>query len=500
MDELAIVRAELARLEEDERKLVQQLSDIRAAASAQRKRLDELIRTRGPLIERLPVEILLTILHFALLGPDPSQKETLACVSRRWRDVILDQPSFWSRISIYSRQSLDRAREHLEKSREAPLDIIIHGWLFDSYDTIREGLDLLVPHANRWHSLSVHSWTDMPRPVLQFILDHIDAIEFPSLRCVKLSMSAYTCFTLLPPTNTPILEHSGFGNNHPSLHSMPGTSLSKHIPVLTLISLSLSGDMLPCPLQPDSVHFPVLETLTISTGDTATLFRAIVTPKLKFLHYITSRSVSRLSAVFGSLRDKFSSVSQLTFSIGTSGLDGLDASAFCKAFPHVRHAKFCRSSPLSTFFGYSEGTSGSQSPVDYWKGLESVVFCGIHPGNWLEPPAQESNACMEWLVARQDRQPLRVRIEDVDVTEEDIESLYMLCKILQENCIVELDGVLWLESRLKKTADSHIQVVSSFLSSAAHSLTMRTQHMQMSTIGLMDDVGNVVGTNIGKSG
>ncbi|KAI6110644.1 hypothetical protein EV401DRAFT_308407 [Pisolithus croceorrhizus] len=63
MDELAIMRAELARLEEDERRLSRQLSDIRAAASAQRKRIDELVRTRGPLIQRLPVEILSSIFH-----------------------------------------------------------------------------------------------------------------------------------------------------------------------------------------------------------------------------------------------------------------------------------------------------------------------------------------------------------------------------------------------------------------------------------------------------
>lgn len=149
MDELAVARAELARLEDSERNLVKQLSDVRVAAAAERKRINELIQERPPIIQRLPIELLSSILHLALRGPDPSRKKILACVSRHWRDLILEQPSFWSTIEIGGEQNLGRVRERLEKSREAPLDVTIRDEPSSSYETIREGLGLLVPCASR---------------------------------------------------------------------------------------------------------------------------------------------------------------------------------------------------------------------------------------------------------------------------------------------------------------------------------------------------------------
>ncbi|KAI6001802.1 hypothetical protein EDD15DRAFT_1554625 [Pisolithus albus] len=324
MDELAMVRAELARLEEHERKLVKQLSDIRAAASAQKKRLDELIREREPPIQRLPLEILSTILQIAVRGTKRSRKETLALVSRSWRDIILDQPSFWSTIEIDDERSLSHVREHLEKSQEAPLKIIIRGELFDANDTIREGLDLLVPHANRWQSLFIDTQTFVPRPVPQFILDRIGATKFPALRYVNLNLRIW--------------------DNDLSRHPIPDASLSKYIPVSTLVELSLSEDIPPCLLQPGSIHFPVLETLGMFVKDAAAFFKAIVTPKLKILSYIVGWQDTP-SIGFSGLRDKFCSVRQLSFATRRR-LDTLDALALCRAFPGVCHAYFIQLSPV----------------------------------------------------------------------------------------------------------------------------------------------------------
>lgn len=413
MDEPAMMRAELARLDEGERKLVKQLSDIRAAAAAQKKRLGELIRARKPSIQRLPVEVLSSVLHFALCGPNPSRKETLSRVSRHWRDTILDQPNFWSTIEIDGRGSSSHVQGHLEKSREAPLDIIIQGDWFNANDTIREGLDLLVPYANRWQSLFINVWTDMPRPVPQFILDCIGATKFPSLRHLKLRLR--------------------FRHNHPSPHPMP---VFKHIPVLTLVKLSLSGDIPPFLLQSGSVHFPVLEGLSIIVRDTADFFKAIVTPKLKLLNYVTD-SENPPSVVFSGLRDKFCSVRQLYFGVARGDLNTLDALALCRAFPRVCHAHFFKLSPLSAFFGHCEGTNDLGSPADYWKCLESLAFDSIDLNEWLVSPIREHNAFVQWLVARHDPRPLRVHIKNVEVKGEDVESFYMLCEILRENCVVE---------------------------------------------------------------
>ncbi|KAI6127098.1 hypothetical protein F5141DRAFT_372585 [Pisolithus sp. B1] len=195
-----------------------------AAASAQRKRIEELIRTRGPLIHRLPVEILSSIFHLALRRTNPSRKDILACVSRHWRNIILDQPSFWSTIEIASSRSLGRAKKHLKKSREIPLDITIRKGFLDSNDTIREELDLLVPFANRWRSLSIFTRPDSVfRPAPRSILDCIGAINFPSLRCVKLDLGGDTFPTFLSSTNVPVLEHLEIRNFHLNLRSMSGT-------------------------------------------------------------------------------------------------------------------------------------------------------------------------------------------------------------------------------------------------------------------------------------
>ncbi|KAI6152948.1 hypothetical protein EDD17DRAFT_1633492 [Pisolithus thermaeus] len=242
--------------------------------------------------------------------------------------------------------------------------------------------------------------------------------------------------------------------------------------------------MLPCSLQPDSVHFPVLETLTVSLKDGADFFKAIVTPKLKSVDYTSTAELGDPpSAVFSTLEDKFSSVKHLSFTFSSGDLDTPDARALCRAFPNVRHAEFCSASPLSAFFGPCEGIDGLRSPADYWKSLESVVFRGFDPDMWLETPVGESNAFVQWLVARRDQRQLRVHIKSLDVAGEDAESFCMLYERLREYCVVELGSIyLELESTLWKLADSCLWL---YLPTFASVLT--------------DDIGVVLG-NSEKSG
>lgn len=482
MDELAVARAELARLEDSERNLVKQLSDVRVAAAAERKRINELIQEKPPIIQRLPIELLSSILHLALRGPNPSRKKILACVSRHWRDLILEQPSFWSTIEISGEQNLGRVRERLEKSREAPLDVTIRDEPSSSYETIREGLGLLVPCASRWRSLT---WNKMPKPARQFIMDHINGIKFPSLKCVKLeSRSPIPSF--LSRTNVPVLEHLEVRNEDVYSNLCPllgcNSLLSDHIPVLTLVTLSLSGYELLAGLElPNSVHFPVLETLEIDLRNAGDLFKAIVTPKLRSLQY-TLHSDDPLSTDLGGLEDKFGSVKQVSFTIPFDSLDTSDALALCRAFPNVCHAEFCRLPAVRLFSPY-ERVGALQAPAGYWRSLESLAFLDIDPEMWLVPPIRETNALVEWLVVRQDQRPLCVCINGFSTSDEDIGSLCMLYEILQEYCTVELKDIrLWPKSELLKSVDSGLQL-----------------HVPMFTSGLADDIGAVVG-GIGKLG
>ncbi|KAI6144363.1 hypothetical protein BKA82DRAFT_4177095, partial [Pisolithus tinctorius] len=464
MDELVAARAELVRLEENERNLVKQLSDVRTAAAEQRKRIDELIRTRPPPIQCLPVELLSSILLLALRGTNPSQKEILARVSRHWRDVILDHPNFWSAIEIVSSRKLSPAvRLHLKKSREAPLDITIRVESSKNHSSLREGLDLLIPCADRWHTLYIYSWSSASLP--QFILEPVDT--FP---------------TFLSATNVPVLEHLELGylmvddRDGRSRHrSTPGMSFSTHIPVLTLVTLTLSGHTPPWLLQPNSVHFPVLETLKISLTSTSEFFKAIVTPKLISLDYAVSLE-DIISSLFSSLEGKFSSVKQVSFTMESSSLDTSGALALCRVFPNVCHAEFYSESLPHAFFDPCEGIYSLRSPVDHWKSLESVAFRDMDPSLWLEPPIRENNAFVRWLVERQHQQPLRVRIEGAYAEEEDVPSFCMLYEILREYYVV-----LCHESELSKSAGSLI----------VHFLTSVMQCVPMFTSGLVDDMGAV---------
>ena len=97
VDELHRALAKLDKLERQERYLVKMLSEIRKVIEAQKLKIDDL---GPPAINRLPTELLLQI--FTLCIPDPKFPEKplhrIIGVSRRWRDVVWNNASFWTSI------------------------------------------------------------------------------------------------------------------------------------------------------------------------------------------------------------------------------------------------------------------------------------------------------------------------------------------------------------------------------------------------------------------
>ncbi|KAI6008732.1 hypothetical protein F5J12DRAFT_912535 [Pisolithus orientalis] len=138
-------------------------------------------------------------------------------------------------------------------------------------------------------------------------MDRLGSIEFPSLKRVEFELKVKAFPNFLSATNVPVLEELKVSILHHNLRSPLSVFYSeilwlwtvsglttpqvRHfknsvlIPVLTLVSLSLSGYKPPRLLHPNSVHFPVLEVLEIKLGDADDFFKAIATPKLKFLDY-----------------------------------------------------------------------------------------------------------------------------------------------------------------------------------------------------------------------
>ncbi|KAI5986027.1 hypothetical protein EDC04DRAFT_2615230 [Pisolithus marmoratus] len=89
--------------------LPEQLFDVRTAAEIQSRKIDYIAEMQpAAVIDCLPVEVFSRILHFALCmahGPHwwlplCLRKQRVASVSRRWRDVILNNPPFRSAICV----------------------------------------------------------------------------------------------------------------------------------------------------------------------------------------------------------------------------------------------------------------------------------------------------------------------------------------------------------------------------------------------------------------
>ncbi|KIM64130.1 hypothetical protein SCLCIDRAFT_659561 [Scleroderma citrinum Foug A] len=307
-DRLTQARVELTRLEEKAQELLKQFLEVRTAMAAQRTKITELIKQRPP-IHRLPTELLVSILDLDIaVHPNCHQRKwQLAQVSRRWRDTILDNPIFWTTITLTTLNP-SAIRTHLKRNGNLFLDIVIK--VEESPSTIFEGLDyfrlpIVMPHAHRWRALEVFDgggvtyegglWT-----IEEYIEEHIE--EFPSLKRAIIPCTASTAYPkFLSPARVPLLEHlelddcQGWKDFAPpsTLKTLKLTftecpihypSFPYLIPTQTLTTLSLSG-MIKWSLRPNSIEFPVLETLILIINRTNDFMQAIVAPNLEHFEY-----------------------------------------------------------------------------------------------------------------------------------------------------------------------------------------------------------------------
>ncbi|KAI6110279.1 hypothetical protein EDD16DRAFT_1247139 [Pisolithus croceorrhizus] len=170
MDELVEVRAVLTALGKEEQELLEQLCNVRAAARAQKAKVEQLIgRLPTPPISCLPNELLLQIFEFVVYAVGfrrqfavrPDHKKHLACVSRRWRNLVLHSPTLWATIEVTPTWSETLVKTHLRRSSPLPLDIELHSWNF-SYRNVgpsMESLNGIFADAHRWRSFASDNCT-----------------------------------------------------------------------------------------------------------------------------------------------------------------------------------------------------------------------------------------------------------------------------------------------------------------------------------------------------
>lgn len=125
-------------------------------------RLEQAVRLQAPL-QRLPNELLASIFVIGVLQTgeqDSLMLWTLMLVCRHWREVAINTPALWSRITMDTHHSLQKARLKLERSKAAPLDICVdfsprleHGSV--TTESIVHTMDLLRPSIWRWRNFQL---------------------------------------------------------------------------------------------------------------------------------------------------------------------------------------------------------------------------------------------------------------------------------------------------------------------------------------------------------
>ncbi|KAI6110850.1 hypothetical protein EDD16DRAFT_1222844 [Pisolithus croceorrhizus] len=459
MDELAAARAELARLNEREKKLLEELGKVRVAAQVQRNRIDGLFKKQkfpAP-INRLPSTALCDIIYRVICDTRPEAdahrrtKRQLASVSRRWRDTILNFTNIWTTIVLNPSWSAALVMAHVDRSRECLLDIIITSWSsLGQLLSLQDQLGLVLTCGYRWRSLIIRG--NAFEVSTHIVKSLIWNMRFPTLKRAEISGAAISDF---PPFLTSkyasalqslsLLEENGTdqvpaATNIKVVHfHLAGDSsgsrlLSSLLPFQQLKELALHGSGYKWP-KPKSIHLPVLASLTLRLSNPKPALAAMVVPNLN--HLGCSRpDVGNWANVFGSLPDKLANVRSLRLidSAGPSSLRTEISSAedVCMTFPGVRHAEL----PANEipFFFYDE----DDAPANYWSCLEGLTFKGLTVGTipynlvqWLEKRSRGQHA------------PLHVTFSEFRVTKSLPDSRWLpsLYKSVRGRCVLELRDV-----------------------------------------------------------
>ncbi|KAI6109982.1 hypothetical protein F5141DRAFT_1215444 [Pisolithus sp. B1] len=479
MGELDQARAELARLEGTERTIFKQLVEIRAAIKKQKSRIEEFIKKGPPLINCLPVELLLRIFRFLLAHNDSftstellglaKRRKDLSAVSRLWWKVILDTPALWSDIVLTADQPSDIAFVdiQLRRSRKVPLNITITNWPdANEGEPIQPWINVLTSCADRWQCLHV---LKVGRRILPGILHALEGLELPSLKEVHMDMHGEVTYPLcFLPAQAPALRNlklldfiltPAFSTVAAvtTLELMLGRHLGQPtiqflavIPTQSLTILSLTGYTTGWTFLPDSIHLPLLDALILAINETQPVMKAIVAPKLAHFGFATGPHRGHLIS-FGT-GSKFNHVQ--TFNCIDTTYQKIDGDALCQEFCGVRHIGIHPNSINVLFTPRIQLSCSESAPADHCKSLECITIFG------LDFRSEQFDPLVRWLTKRRELgwPRLSVRLSNLPSGPVDGATLLDLYDKLRTCSTLEVDYVELCSTVNRSTPDGVLQL------------------------------------------
>ncbi|KAI6148950.1 hypothetical protein EDD17DRAFT_1644645 [Pisolithus thermaeus] len=421
-NERSLNRAELDRLRKRTREVSKQFRLANAGVQEQRDVILASRSTSADLISHLPAEVLLRIIELVLQNPlvgcDPHRhvKRELASLSRHWRNLILGTPSLWNCIRISRPWDVPFVEAHVARSAECPLDIEVYWEFFHGYDRcpIRNRINVVRRCRHRWRSLvlrdidknliasSIFARESIALKRLTVIDDYLiplfrfgPSVDWTSVDYLELQ----TCINLSCLSN--------FSSLKTLIIRIPYSWPSRiriALSLQKLKTLSLSGFTGGLKFRPDTLHFPLLDSLSVKVNHARELMEAIVAPNLRHVCYAPYSCDSDTSSVFGNLSSKFLSVERLSLCdyaelrqtarntnaesarAVSQASDVESARTISAAFPSVRHVEI-HARHVKAFFD-----TKAACPADGWKHLQVLKVESLFE--------DEIFALKEWLRRR----------------------------------------------------------------------------------------------------
>ncbi|KAL4076436.1 hypothetical protein V8B97DRAFT_1921794 [Scleroderma yunnanense] len=222
------------------------------------------------------------------------RKHVLAMVSRRWRHLILDMPTFWRFIPLGPKWERSLVKTHIQRSRECPLDIVLRTSFPCSMqvDDFFAVLEIVVPTAYRWRSFTIEYGV------------------FPCFVTITLQTLDRTVLPLL--THFSIITFSSWANNGLMNRGLADEPL-RFLLLQRVKSLTLQGYTRNWTIQRNSIHLPFLEHFSCWISDAGHFLKALSVPSLTRVDYLQGDPPESLFSVFSGIRAKWTSVRELKF-------------------------------------------------------------------------------------------------------------------------------------------------------------------------------------------